>query len=97
MLGGESCHDRANGATVTERFARSLPTRANRVQYPAGSPYFFKWESCRTMPLVGGFPRDLPFPPPLHSGAAPYSPQSPSSVLKTSQLEPPKSLHFTPS
>ncbi|KAJ8897946.1 hypothetical protein PR048_003304 [Dryococelus australis] len=25
------------------------------------------------MPLVGGFYRDLPFPPPLHSGTAPYS------------------------
>ncbi|KAJ8875418.1 hypothetical protein PR048_023313 [Dryococelus australis] len=30
------------------------------------------------------FPEDLPFPPPLHSGAAPYSLQSPSSDLKTS-------------
>ncbi|KAJ8865711.1 hypothetical protein PR048_033231 [Dryococelus australis] len=47
---------------------------------------FRMWESCRTMPLVGGFSRDLPFPPPLHSGAAPYSPQSPSSALKTSLL-----------
>ncbi|KAJ8892251.1 hypothetical protein PR048_004831 [Dryococelus australis] len=25
-------------------------------------------------PLVGGFSRNLPFPPPLHSGVAPYSP-----------------------
>ncbi|KAJ8876626.1 hypothetical protein PR048_021071 [Dryococelus australis] len=33
-----------------------------------------------------GFSRDLPFPPPLHSGAAPYSLQSPSSALKTSPL-----------
>ncbi|KAJ8898237.1 hypothetical protein PR048_003597 [Dryococelus australis] len=37
------------GATVAERLARSPPTKANRVQYPAG-----KWELCRTMPLVGG-------------------------------------------
>ncbi|KAJ8895158.1 hypothetical protein PR048_000483 [Dryococelus australis] len=29
------------------RLARSLPTKANRVQYPAGSPNFRKWESCR--------------------------------------------------
>ncbi|KAJ8873589.1 hypothetical protein PR048_024407 [Dryococelus australis] len=29
---------------------------------------------------------DLPFRPPSHSGAAPYSPQSPSSALKTSML-----------
>ncbi|KAJ8882329.1 hypothetical protein PR048_014131 [Dryococelus australis] len=31
-----------------------------------------------------GFLRDLPFPPPFNSGAVPYSPQSPSSTLKTS-------------
>ncbi|KAJ8878990.1 hypothetical protein PR048_019596 [Dryococelus australis] len=30
--------------------------------------------SCWTMPLVGGFSRGSPFPPPLHSGASPYSP-----------------------
>ncbi|KAJ8869801.1 hypothetical protein PR048_028809 [Dryococelus australis] len=113
---------------------------------PAGSPNFRKWESCRTMPLVGGFSQgspvssapsfrrcsiftsitligsqdlavksrpnlfsgdhggvpgfsqvgivpddvgflgDIPFPPHLHSGAAPYSPQSPSSALETSML-----------
>ncbi|KAJ8895462.1 hypothetical protein PR048_000795 [Dryococelus australis] len=35
--------------------ARSPPTKANRVQSPAGSLDFRKWESCRTMPLVGGF------------------------------------------
>ncbi|KAJ8869750.1 hypothetical protein PR048_028758 [Dryococelus australis] len=29
---------------------------------------------------------DLPLPSPFHSGAVPYSPQSPSSVLKTSML-----------
>ncbi|KAJ8867441.1 hypothetical protein PR048_031243 [Dryococelus australis] len=42
------------------------------------------WESCRTMPLVGGSSRDIPLPPSLYSGAAPYPPQSPSSALKTS-------------
>ncbi|KAJ8884371.1 hypothetical protein PR048_016228 [Dryococelus australis] len=31
-----------------------------------------------------GFFNDLPFPPTFHSGAAPFSPQSPSSDLKTS-------------
>ncbi|KAJ8869604.1 hypothetical protein PR048_028596 [Dryococelus australis] len=31
--------------------------KANRVRSPAGSPDFRKWESCRTMPLVGGFSR----------------------------------------
>ncbi|KAJ8898027.1 hypothetical protein PR048_003387 [Dryococelus australis] len=38
------------------------------------TPDFRKWESCRTMPLVGGFSPDLPFTPPFHSGTAPYSP-----------------------
>ncbi|KAJ8875980.1 hypothetical protein PR048_023888 [Dryococelus australis] len=33
-----------------------------------------------------GFLGDLPFLPPFHSGAAPYSPQSPTSALKTSML-----------
>ncbi|KAJ8877305.1 hypothetical protein PR048_021759 [Dryococelus australis] len=47
---------------------------ANRIRFTAGSaPNFRAWESCRTMPLVSGFSRDLPFPPPLHYGAAPYS------------------------
>ncbi|KAJ8867985.1 hypothetical protein PR048_031794 [Dryococelus australis] len=30
------------------------------VQFPAGSPHSRKWESCRTMPLVGGFSRGSP-------------------------------------
>ncbi|KAJ8888938.1 hypothetical protein PR048_008432 [Dryococelus australis] len=42
-------------ATVVERLACSRPTKANRVQSPAGSPHFCNWESCRTMPLLGGF------------------------------------------
>ncbi|KAJ8881239.1 hypothetical protein PR048_017713 [Dryococelus australis] len=45
----------AFGATVAERLARSPPTKANRVQSPAGSPDFCERKSCRTMPLVGGF------------------------------------------
>ncbi|KAJ8868391.1 hypothetical protein PR048_029907 [Dryococelus australis] len=51
------------GAAVAERLARSPPTKANRAQYPAGSPDFRKWESCRTMPLVGGFSRGYPVSP----------------------------------
>ncbi|KAJ8879866.1 hypothetical protein PR048_020483 [Dryococelus australis] len=45
----------AQGATVAERLAHSPPTRAIRIQSPAGSLDFRKWESCRTMPLVCGF------------------------------------------
>ncbi|KAJ8878508.1 hypothetical protein PR048_019086 [Dryococelus australis] len=44
------------------------------VRFLAGAlPDFLMWESCRTMLLVGGFPRGSPVPPPFHSGAAPYS------------------------
>ncbi|KAJ8883012.1 hypothetical protein PR048_014851 [Dryococelus australis] len=46
--------------SFVERLARSPPTKANRVQYPAGSPDLRKWESCRTMPFVGGFSREFP-------------------------------------
>ncbi|KAJ8871697.1 hypothetical protein PR048_028024 [Dryococelus australis] len=59
---------------------------ANRVQSSAGSPDFRMWDSCQTMPFVGGFSRGSPVSPPFHSGDAPYSPQSPSSALKTSLL-----------
>ncbi|KAJ8876046.1 hypothetical protein PR048_023954 [Dryococelus australis] len=47
------------------------------------------WEPSRTMPLVDGFSRGSPVPPPppIHSDAAPYSLQSPSSALKTSLLD----------
>ncbi|KAJ8891771.1 hypothetical protein PR048_004324 [Dryococelus australis] len=45
------------GATVDERLDCSPPTKANRVQFQAGS---LRWESCRTMPLVGGFSRRSP-------------------------------------
>ncbi|KAJ8889131.1 hypothetical protein PR048_008625 [Dryococelus australis] len=59
---------------VAERLACSPPTKTNRVQSPAGPlPEFCMWESCRTMLLVGGFSRESPVPPPLHSDAAPYS------------------------
>ncbi|KAJ8872728.1 hypothetical protein PR048_026342 [Dryococelus australis] len=67
-----------------------LPPKANRVQYPAGSPDFRKWESCRTMPLVGGFSRGSPVSP------APYSLQSPSSTLETSLFRATQISSLTP-
>ncbi|KAJ8883375.1 hypothetical protein PR048_015218 [Dryococelus australis] len=72
------------GAMVTERLARSPPTKASRVQSPAWSPDFRKCESCRMMSLV--YLGIFRFPRPLHSGAAPYLLQSPSLALKTSLL-----------
>ncbi|KAJ8894962.1 hypothetical protein PR048_000270 [Dryococelus australis] len=53
----------AVGAAKGERLACSPPTKANRARSPAGSPDLRKWESCRTIPLVGGgvfFVGDLP-------------------------------------
>ncbi|KAJ8893233.1 hypothetical protein PR048_005821 [Dryococelus australis] len=38
-------------------------SRSNRVQSPAGSPDFRKWESCRTMALVSGFSRGFSVSP----------------------------------
>ncbi|KAJ8881450.1 hypothetical protein PR048_017931 [Dryococelus australis] len=62
----EKYYHRRGGGTLTELLALSPPTKANRAQSQAGSPDFRKWESCRTMPLVGGFSRGSP-PPPFHS------------------------------
>ncbi|KAJ8874514.1 hypothetical protein PR048_025374 [Dryococelus australis] len=67
------------GSMVAEQLACSPPTKANHVQYLAGSPDIRKWESCRTMPLVSGFYRGSPVSP----APAPYSPKTPSSALKT--------------
>ncbi|KAJ8874933.1 hypothetical protein PR048_022823 [Dryococelus australis] len=66
------------GVAVAQWLGRLPPTTVIRAQSPSGSlPEFRMWESSRTMPLVGGFfVGDLPFLPPLHSDAAPFSPQS---------------------
>ncbi|KAJ8874564.1 hypothetical protein PR048_025427 [Dryococelus australis] len=64
------------GTTAAEWLACSPPTKANRPGH----------QSCRTMPLVGGFSRDLPFPPPVHSGVPHNSSQSPSSALQTTMF-----------
>ncbi|KAJ8881159.1 hypothetical protein PR048_017632 [Dryococelus australis] len=64
------------GSAVGERLDCSPPTKANRVQSPAGLlPDFRKWKLCRTMPLVGGFSWGSSVYPPFHSGAAPFSPR----------------------
>ncbi|KAJ8874520.1 hypothetical protein PR048_025380 [Dryococelus australis] len=48
---------------VVMEATRSPPTKANRVQSSAVSPDFRKWNSCRTMPLIGGFSRGSPDSP----------------------------------
>ncbi|KAJ8877123.1 hypothetical protein PR048_021576 [Dryococelus australis] len=62
----------SNGATVfcvdlRSDFGSRFDSRRGR------SPDFRNSDLCRTTSLVGGFPGDLPFPSPFHSGAAPYS------------------------
>ncbi|KAJ8894899.1 hypothetical protein PR048_000206 [Dryococelus australis] len=49
------CQQWQNYRPVKKRWYRLFT--ANRVQSPAGSPDFRKWESARTMPLVGGSSR----------------------------------------
>ncbi|KAJ8865838.1 hypothetical protein PR048_033360 [Dryococelus australis] len=51
-----------DGDPVAERFDRSPPSKANRVLSAAGSRM---WETCRTMPPVGGFSRGSPVSPAL--------------------------------
>ncbi|KAJ8888547.1 hypothetical protein PR048_008038 [Dryococelus australis] len=70
--------------------ARSPPIKADRVQFP-GHRIVASGNRAGRCRWSVGFPGDLPFHPPLHSGAALYSLQSPLSALKTSR--PPKSLH----
>ncbi|KAJ8897842.1 hypothetical protein PR048_003195 [Dryococelus australis] len=78
-------------AAVAEQIACSPSTKAIRVQSSVGSLRIFAYGNrsgrCR---WSAGFPGDLPFPPLLHSSAALYSPQSPSSDLKTSMQGPRK-------
>ncbi|KAJ8895187.1 hypothetical protein PR048_000512 [Dryococelus australis] len=53
-------------AAVAQRLQSSPPTKANRVRFPAGQhPDFRTWESCWTMPLVGGFSRRSQISPAL--------------------------------
>ncbi|KAJ8881211.1 hypothetical protein PR048_017685 [Dryococelus australis] len=54
------------GAAVAERLDCSPPTKANRVQCLARPLPLYHWSV--------GFLGDLPFTPPLHYGAAPFSP-----------------------
>ncbi|KAJ8883910.1 hypothetical protein PR048_015765 [Dryococelus australis] len=57
-------HKRRESGNAKQIFKQMLspppPTKANRIQSPAGSPDFRKWESCRTMPLVGRFSQGSP-------------------------------------
>ncbi|KAJ8871116.1 hypothetical protein PR048_027420 [Dryococelus australis] len=75
------------GATAAERFACSPPTKVIRAQSPVGSLRIFACENrAGRCHWSAGFLGDLLLPPPFHSCAAPFLPQSPTSALKTSML-----------
>ncbi|KAJ8891773.1 hypothetical protein PR048_004326 [Dryococelus australis] len=59
------------GTAVSERSDCSPPTKANRVQFPI---FTSGNRGGRCLSSAGSL-GDLPFPSPLHSGAAPYSPR----------------------
>ncbi|KAJ8888773.1 hypothetical protein PR048_008265, partial [Dryococelus australis] len=62
-----------------------LPRFLLRTSESAGSlPDSLVWESCRAIQLIGRFSWGYSVSPSFHSGAAPHSPKSPSSALKTS-------------
>ncbi|KAJ8897326.1 hypothetical protein PR048_002672 [Dryococelus australis] len=87
------------GAAVTERFDCSPPIKAKRVRSLARSlSDFRKWESCRTMPLVGrvfsGISRFLRpcIPALLHAHFAPPPSALNTSMLRTAQISPLRSI-----
>ncbi|KAJ8896790.1 hypothetical protein PR048_002135 [Dryococelus australis] len=62
-----------------------LRLMAIRVQSPVGSLRIFaRGNVAGRYRWSAGFLKDLPLPPPHHSGTVPYSPQSPSSTSKIS-------------
>ncbi|KAJ8880819.1 hypothetical protein PR048_017290 [Dryococelus australis] len=72
----------------------SLAQVASRVQSPAGSQDFRKWESCRTMPFVGGFSRRSPVSPtPSFRRRSILTSIALTGSQDLAVKEPPKSLH----
>ncbi|KAJ8872631.1 hypothetical protein PR048_026239 [Dryococelus australis] len=78
----KTVHDKLLGATVIEQIACSPPIKANRVITTGFSHVGIVPDDAAGRRVFSG----IRFPPPrsIHSGAAPYSPQSSSSALKTS-------------
>ncbi|KAJ8894410.1 hypothetical protein PR048_007062 [Dryococelus australis] len=94
---------------VKGEFSRNIlmyctSTKASRVRFPAGSPRIFAYGNrdgrCH---WLAGFIGDLPFTPPLHSGAAPYSPrptligsQDLAAVVEADKVDCPNSSSTAP-
>ncbi|KAJ8872173.1 hypothetical protein PR048_025775 [Dryococelus australis] len=58
-----SCGSDCAASALASINARWPPTKANRAQSPAGPPDFRKWDSSRTMALVGESSRESPASP----------------------------------
>ncbi|KAJ8873403.1 hypothetical protein PR048_024219 [Dryococelus australis] len=88
--GGQYIFQTAFGAATTRLIS------VNRIPLPAGSPQDFRMqESCRTMPLVGGFSRGSPVYQSLaFRRCSILTSLHPHRGSKPPYLEPPKSLHF---
>ncbi|KAJ8884424.1 hypothetical protein PR048_016281 [Dryococelus australis] len=73
-------------AWLPSAFCRDYQGKPGSI--PGGvTPDVCMWESCRTMPLTGGFSRGSPVSPAFHFFALLHSHRaSPSSALKTSML-----------
>ncbi|KAJ8878867.1 hypothetical protein PR048_019456 [Dryococelus australis] len=71
---------------LLQRLACPPPTKAIRIQSRPGHRISACGNRAGRCRWSAGFLGDIPFPLPLHSGAAPYSPQAPSSALKTTLL-----------
>ncbi|KAJ8888701.1 hypothetical protein PR048_008193 [Dryococelus australis] len=63
-----------------------LPPRRTGLNTRPGHRIFASGNRAVRCLCLAGFLRDLPFPPPLNYGPAPYSLHSPSSALKISLL-----------
>ncbi|KAJ8883368.1 hypothetical protein PR048_015211 [Dryococelus australis] len=82
-----SCGSSLLDTTVAERLSCSPPTKVIRAQSSAGSLRIFACSNrARRCRWMAGFLGVLRFPPPSHSVATLYSPQSPTSALKTLML-----------
>ncbi|KAJ8878686.1 hypothetical protein PR048_019271 [Dryococelus australis] len=68
------------GVAVAARLVCTPPTKAD---WQGHSRIFACGNRAGRCCLSAGFLEDLPFPQPFHSGADPYSPQSPSPAFKT--------------
>ncbi|KAJ8886209.1 hypothetical protein PR048_012418 [Dryococelus australis] len=80
---GDTACSNQRGYAVAERLACSPPTKANQ---PGHSRIFARGNLAGRCHWSAGFLGNLPFPPPLHSGARSYSPQSTASAFKASLL-----------